>query len=324
MTRTKPSLDLVKRWDAADAMAETKILLSELQGSTRSAFKKSPFGEINGLVDLRGFPFHAASKIVGKSFEGLDLSAASFEGVWLQECALKDVRFDYANLKEFKDHGNRFEGCSFVKSSFIGAGLGYRKTLYSECLFEESDFRKSTFLAARLQSCRFVNAKLKGIDFYASTFDACVFLGRLENVWFRGGYPSLRDIVEFGDAEPNLMRHVSFAGAELLAVNFTGGCDLSSVTLPMSDDYRLYGDWHSRLLRLSGDSSKWSAAVQKEAQIFVQSYLESSVKQSWMLLNVADISEEFGKEIAMKIFGSLDADADTVTSPLSGRTKVSD
>lgn len=306
MTRTKTNLDFTTRWKTAEAAAATSVLVSELEGHGGNVFKRSPFGENGGFADFRGFPFHAASKIVQKSFEGADCSGASFEGAWLQECVFRSVKLERANLREVKDHGNRFEDCSFAKASFVGAGLGYRQTVYSHCLFEETDFRKATFLAARFRSCRFEGAKLKGIDFYASSFMDCSFLGRLDNVWFRGGYPSPRDVAAFGDAEPNLMRDVSFVDAELIGVNFTGGCDLSTILLPKAGDYRLYGSWRARLLRLAEASSTWSAAEKKEAEIFVQSYLESSAQQGWMLLNVAEIAGEFGLDLTRKIFVTLD------------------
>jgi hypothetical protein len=306
MTNKKTDTSMTKRWIATDAMEATNNILSAINNPDCRKIPTSPFGKISGLADFRGFPFNLVCKIKGKCFENIDLSASSFEGVWLQDCLLKSAKFDYANLGELKDHGNRFECCSFVKALFVGAGLGYQKTLYKECLFEATNFKKSTFIAARFQSCRFDKAKLKGIDFYASSFDSCAFLGRLENVWFRGGYPTSRDSEFFGESEPNLMRHVSFAEAELIGLNFTGGCDLSCIDMPKTSDYRLYGNWRNRLLRLSKECLRWSPAEQKEALIFVQSYLEASASQNWMLLNVSEISEEFGPTLAHNILASLD------------------
>jgi uncharacterized protein YjbI with pentapeptide repeats len=306
MKRTKTGVDFAKRW-MADVPALTSEFVHELSANGRAAFRTSPFGENAGLADFRGFPLHAAQKLSKKTFDGVDLTGASFDGAWLQDCTFRSVKFERASLKGVKDHGNRFEGCSFEKASFFGAGLGYRQSMYSQCMFEETDFRRATFLAARFHSCQFVKAQLKGLDFYASSFTGCSFTGRLDGVWFRGEYPSLTDAAEFGDAERNIMRDVSFSDAELIGVNFTGGCDLSTIVLPKLGEYRLYRNWRARLLQLAEACPTWPVAERKEAEVFVQSYLESSLTQDWMLLNVAELSEEFGLSLASRIFRILDS-----------------
>lgn len=307
MTFQKMNPALVARWSVEVNPLTTEKLLKKLELTSLENINESPFGLVNGLVDLRGFPFHLSPKIKNKDFEGVDLSGSSFRGVWLEGCNFKSIKFDHSNLAQLKDHRNQFENCSFLKASFTSAGLGYRSSSYTQCFFEETDFRKTVFIAARFNSCRFSRAKLKGIDFYASSFDECVFLGRMEDVWFRGCYPSPRDENEFGAARKNMMRKVSFADAELIGVNFTGGCDLSSIILPAYGEYRRYENWRDRLAKLAEVSSKWPVNEQKEAQIFIRSYLESAEQQSSMLINVSEISNEFGVALSSKIFDGLES-----------------
>lgn len=298
---------LVSRWSEAGIKDQVHEYLAGLRNGTLSQWPPSPFGEIDGLADFRGFQFEGASKIVGVDFMAMDASASNWQDLWLQGCSFHSVKLDHAKLQEIKDHGNSFKGCSFSSASLVGAGMGHRGSAYDGCLFDATDFRKASFIRTRFKHCQFVNAKIKGIDFYASAFDACSFAGVLDGVWFRNGLPAPSDESVFGVAQPNSMNEVSFEHAELIGVNFTGGCDLSTVLMPVGGGHRRYGQWHARLLRLADHTQQWPSTQAAEGRIFVNAYLAASRRQGWFILNTAEIEGEFGRDIAAKVFESLDA-----------------
>ena len=260
---------------------------------------------------MRGFYFPEGSEIKYLVVRDADFTKASLAGDWIQECTFDKVIFEGAKLTDISEHGNTFIRCSFADTSFVQAGLGYDGTSCNQCKFERAKFGKAVFIRAEFDDCRFLNCDLKGVDFNASSFTNCTFDGRLEGVWFRGGFELASDLKEFGTPRKNTMKNVSFAEASLWGVNFSNHCDLSSIIIPSDGKHELYDDWELRLSLLAKTAESWSDPDRKETDIFVKSYLTHAEEQRWFLLNHEEIMEEFGAALGRKILDTLGKDGST-------------
>lgn len=301
---------LVARWnDSPEASKAYECLLKTLTKGGEITAKHSPFGLVDGLIDLRGF--QVQQRIFIKKVRGsrIDFSGSGLNWVWLEECRFDDVNFGMADFSETSDHANTFCRCSFIGTNFKRAALGYKGSSYAECDFEAVDFRGVVFTRAEFDRCRFVNCKLKDIDFNASSFEDCTFEGLLQDVWFRGGFPLESDVEDFGKPRKNRMRNVSFEKAQLWGLTLSNDCDLSTIRMPLEGNYRLYSAWKQRLERLQEAISSWplGAEERKEATISVRSYLVHAKHQDWFLLNVDELREEVGDILAGKFLAILDA-----------------
>ena len=170
----------------------------------------SPFGFINDKIDLRGFPLPSARPIRNYRISHADFTEASFDNAWIEGCQFDDTIFDKAFFEGVRDHGNQFSNCSFIKTNFRCAGIGHKGTSYQNCLFEKCKFAKTGFVRAEYDNCIFNSCNLKGVDFNASSFNKCEFIGKLDDVWFRGGYGYQSFYDDFGIPRKNKMKNVSF------------------------------------------------------------------------------------------------------------------
>ncbi len=186
------------------------------------------------------------------------------------------------------------------------AAIGHKGTSYHDCVFDRTDFRKAMFIRAEFDKCMFRNTKSKGIDFNASSFVNCSFHGKLEDVWFRGTFP-LRDMMaEFGFPRKNQMENINFEEASLWSVTFSNDCDLSTIVMPSSGEYRKYCNWEKRLVALDKKASELTAEDRKEAKVFASSHLVHARDQDWFILNCEEIIEEFGEQLGRWIIETLD------------------
>lgn len=288
-----------QRWNTSDVDA----LLSGLKRSR----VHQPFGVTHeGLVDLRGLPLPTGITLKEVHFENCDLSNASMCGAWIEKSLFVRVRFDDADLTGIKDHGNQFIESRFVQTDCREAAIGYRGSVYQQCRFDAVDFRRAIFIRAEFDECRFVDCRLKGVDFNASSFVRCSFVGVLEDVWFRGGFPLPSDSEEFGQPRPNAMKQVSFEKADLHDITFSDQCDLSAIVVPSTGEYRLYQSWKTRLERLGEVSREWSPKDRQEADVFVNSSMPHAQNQDWELLNCEDVRNEHGRDLGDRIIRALD------------------
>jgi fluoroquinolone resistance protein len=208
------------------------------------------------------------------------------------------VIFENVDFKEMSERGNLFHKVNFSNCKFNKAGIGYEGSQYQQCLIEKSSFTKTVFIRGEFVNTQFVLCKLKGVDFNASSFEDCSFVGKLEDVWFRGGYAYVSDDENFGKAKKNQMRNVSFSDAILEGVNFSNGCDLSTIHLPITSNYILFNNWKIRLEHLKEVIKKWSISHRKEAEIFSSSYLVHAKTQDWFIVNIEELQRDFGVDVA--------------------------
>lgn len=296
---------LKDRWlneDVYPALREIRRVL-ENGGTLRK--EHSPFGIMdNNIVDFRGLDL-SKRQISKIKIENADLSHSILHSSWIEKSIFENVIFDKVDFTEISDKGNLFKKVSFFTCKFNRAGLGYNGSLYLDCIFDYSSFERTSFIRVEYNGCKFINCKLKGIDFNASSFENCSFVGKLENVWFRGGYGYPNDEKEFGKAKKNQMENVSFVEATLEGVNFSNECDLSTVKLPQTGSYLIFNDWAKRLEHLKAIITGWPPSQKKEAEIFVNSYLVHAKTQNWFLINIEEIQQDFGIDVASNIIIAL-------------------
>ena len=291
---------LTRRW--------TPQTVEDLLSVLRGGRQHQPFGLTDDKYgDLRGVPMPDEVELNRLNLLKSDLSGARLRYSWLEACAFENVRFNYTDMSGIADHGNTFRGCRFEKTNFREGCLGYRGSKYHRCLFVGANFTKTAFIRVEFDDCEFIDCKLKGVDFNASSFVRCSFIGVLEEVWFRGGYALPSDVREFGTARRNEMLNVSFEMAELRDVTFSNGCDLTSVKLPESGDYRLYSSWRARLEALRASSMGWSPDDMTNAEIFFNSYMVHAEQQDSYVLNCDDLRRELGTDFAQRLIGCLDS-----------------
>ncbi|MDD4673996.1 MAG: hypothetical protein PHI03_13790 [Bacteroidales bacterium] len=297
---------LKNRWignnDAKEALDEIKLLFRN-----GGMFKNehSPFGLTkDGLIDFRGIDLRQ-QQIKKIKIKNIDLSHSQFGNAWIENSVFETVNFENVDFTEISERGNLFHNVKFSNCKFNKAGIGYEGSQYLHCLIEKSSFTKTVFIRGEFVNTQFIDCKLKGVDFNASSFENCSFVGRLEDVWFRGGYAYPSDDANFGKAKKNQMRNVSFSGAILEGVNFSNGCDLSTVQLPSTNNYILFNNWEKRLEHLKEVIKEWSTPQRKEAEIFSSSFLVHAKTQDWFIVNIEELQRDFGVDVASNIIIEL-------------------
>lgn len=280
---------------------------SALRGGGQLVDSHVSFSRHDMRIDLRGFKMPAPVRLINAKLIDVDLSGAQLTPLWLERSCFENVLFDHARIERFSDQGNWFERCSFRGASLAECRLGYQGSQYRHCIFERCSFHKGGAIRAEFYNCRFTDCKLNNVDFEASSFEDCVFEGKLSDVWFRGGYPYPSYERKFGTPKMNRMLNVSFARAELDFCTFSHGCDLSTVILPERGEYRRYDKWAKRLSRLAMDAADWPDPARTEGQLFLKVEApHAQTQQDWMILNIAQVRAELAPHAVERIIQSLD------------------
>lgn len=296
---------LQRRWienrDANRLLDKVKLLFKN-----GGLLKKelSPFGLVNGLIDFRGLDL-SRQGIQKIEIENADLSQSNFSSAIVEKSIFENVKFDLVDFRDLTDRGNCFRTVMFFNCKHDRAALGYEGTQYVSCRFEKSSFVKSVFIRSEFVNTQFIDCKLKGVDFNASSFEDCRFVGKLEDVWFRGGYAFPSDVATFGKAKKNQMQNVSFTDATLEGVDFSNDCDLSTIKIPRTGSYLLFDKWPDRLERLKTIVKEWPTSQRKEAEIFLNSHLVHAKTQNWSIINIEELQEEFGIDLTSNIIIEL-------------------
>lgn len=297
---------LKSRWfennDAKKALDGIKLIFKN-GGMLKN--EHSPFGLTeDGLIDFRGIDLRQ-QQIKKINVQNIDLSQSQFVNSWIEDSVFENANFENVDFSEMSEHGNQFHKVRFSNCKFNYAAIGYKGSQYEDCLFEKSNFTKAIFTRGEFTKSQLIDCKLKGIDFNASSFENCSFVGKLEDVWFRGGYAYPSDNTNFGKAKKNQMKNVSFSNAILEGVNFSNGCDLSTVQLPSTNNYILFDNWKKRLEHLKKVIKEWAAPQREEAEIFSNTFLIHARTQDWFIINIEELQRDFGVDAASNIIIEL-------------------
>lgn len=271
---------LTERWNGLERDA--------LAGLTRGR-PSSPFGLVDGRLDLRGLPLGSVSQLKKVTLTGADLSYADMEQVRLQHCRLADVILDNVDARNFSDHGNVFRGCRFERTNLAGSAIGFDGSRYEHCWFGRTRLTRAVFARAEFDDCTFEDCVLDGVDFNASSFERCVFRGPVKDVWFRGGYAHPAEAKRLGKSRPNQMRDVDFTAATLVDVTFSDGCDVSTLLLPDDGSVVRLDRWRARI------DGAVAVATDEDIALFLASYRPHAQTQEEYVLAVADLERELGR-----------------------------
>jgi uncharacterized protein YjbI with pentapeptide repeats len=238
-------------------------------------------------------------------FAASDFGAALWNGIWLQRCFFDKSIFDKASVQKIADHGNLFTNCTFSKASFREAVIGFKGSQFQNCTFDRVDFRRAGFIRPEFSGCIFSHCRLDGCDLNGSSFERCEFVGPLNEVWFRGGFPHPNDVSQYGDPRPNQMLDVSFEKARLRDVFFSNSCVLSSVKLPDDGRCMLVSQWQEKLVRLQNELERWPQVAKEAGCAFVSTNLVHARIQNWFIVNRDDLEAEFGSDVAIRIWSTI-------------------
>ncbi|MFN8074526.1 MAG: pentapeptide repeat-containing protein [Kineosporiaceae bacterium] len=280
MARADVLAGLVSRWDDTGVGATRQRLVAELlAGSTPTS---SPFGRVEGRLDLRGLPVTAAlspqtsradvGTADGQGWRSIDLSGAELSGMNWRGHRVEDCVFDHARLEGLRCWAVTVTGSSFVGADLRAGQLGPLPTgqvgpsRWSEVDLRRSDLR-GAHAGAEFTSVDLGNAKLTGADLGWSTLTDVRFAGVVHGLTIGARPVSDRP-----------------AGWTLTAVDLTAarprglrliGVDLGTrdVRLPEDDEHWRVPEWpavldavESRALRTGDDDARLAAAVWVDRQ----------------------------------------------------------
>lgn len=204
----------------------------------------SSFGiTAEGLQDFRGVPLGTPEfnrPIDGVSVDGSDFSGASFQRLRISNSWFTNCTFGRTDMTGLADLGNRFENCQFIETDMRAAGLGFNHSSYKNCVFDRVRFQRVSFINAIFENVTF-RGNLKRINFKASGFWGCKFIGSLWDIMFSGA-----DIFDeqqkeiFGLPKCVGLHDVSFEYARLAFVGVRWNCPITNIRLPRDESSILY------------------------------------------------------------------------------------
>ena len=250
-----------------------------------------------GHVDLCG-KFIKSIKHIHK-FIKCDFSNSSFATsnaiYWIKNKTFIDSVFSNTTFNALAEHGNKFCCCIFENINFKNTILGYDSSCYTNCVFKKVKF--GAFIKPQFKDCKFIDCDFYNVDLQASSFENCEFVGKLENVWFRGGFPTDSLKKEFGFAKPNKMLNVSFENAILHDITFSDNCDLSTIILPKQGQYLFFDNWDEQLnMILEKGTTNQPVNIANDIASFVTIYKVHSENQKYYILNIEDLLREYSEK----------------------------
>lgn len=204
----------------------------------------------DGYLDLRGFPMDwepkrdrqrpdllqdARGVIINKIFERVDFSYANFNSRYMIKCKFRNCIFDNTMMHNITEKQCSFIDCIFRKGVY-GGFLGLGESEYKNVQFLSVKMYKTWMCWPDFEDCLFHNCNLKATDFGGSHFKNVKFVGKVEDVWFRGKYecPKQGEYYESKYERWNKIvpMEVDFSEAELSYIGVEDCCDLSRIILP--------------------------------------------------------------------------------------------
>jgi uncharacterized protein YjbI with pentapeptide repeats len=290
---------LIDRWSDSKQVVDSKNkIINSLKKGKRLKLSHSPFGdEINDKIDFRGIDILNCT-IKKASIRNCDFSYSDFSHTSMERTEIIDSLFYKVKFGDYSEYGNLFIKVIFDKCNFNAAYIGYDGSMFQDCIFENSTFSRALFIRAEFIGCTFKNCKLDGVDFFASSFDSCIFIGIIKNVIFRGGYPYVGDIDNYGKPKKNEMKNVSFSEASLIDVSFRNHCNLSTVILPIEGAYYLFNDYYERYSRVLQILENSELEDKEDAIIYTKVHLMMAQNQNWYILNIENLKRRMNSVLS--------------------------
>jgi hypothetical protein len=278
----------IERWKTAEGQDQRRQIINCF--INRKPIGKLPFiRRIDGYYDLRGIYFDNKTVFKKAKITNVDFSYSVFDGVILDGCRIDGAIFEMCDCIRMLQYACHFNNCRFVKSKLSNSGFGIHGGRYDNILFEEVNFNGAIFFSPDFFRCVFKNCKMNGIDFSASHFDQVKFVGKLDDVWFRGESPRPDMQKQLKKRRLNPMV-VDFSEAYLWFVTYSDNCDLSKVILPKDGQHYLIGDVRGVIQWLEGEVAKIDDLnTRKFVEKFIVLYKHHTVKQDMLILNLKEV-----------------------------------
>ena len=280
----------IERWATSDGKLRRKQIINNLINHV--PLETLPFiQQVDGYYDLRGLSFDNKTNLKYIEMKNVDFSYSSFNCLILHECRIENVVFDMCDCTEMLQYNCCFEECRFKKSKFLNAGFGIDGGKYINSIFEESNFKGALFFYPDFYECTFKNCMMDGVDFSASHFNKVRFVGRLEDVWFRGESPKpgVEKVLNEKSRGLNPMI-IDFSEADLWFITYSDNCDLSRVIMPRDGNHYLIRNFKKVIRLLAVDAEKMTdTKAQKFVLEFIEMFKYHVVKQDMVILNLINI-----------------------------------
>ncbi len=143
---------------------------------------------VNGRSDLRDFvpPVDTFNTTITGRWTGLDLSGVKLPSLRFRSATIQDCVISGSSCRDWRLWDTTMVSCSLARSdlrdSALGAVADGRRNSYTDIDFSRADLTNTVHVSADYTRCRFVDTRLKGVDFAGSVFCDCVFEGNLREV----------------------------------------------------------------------------------------------------------------------------------------------
>lgn len=273
----------------------------------------------DGYMDLRGFPFDLfvdieeytdsqradlIQKIRGlisnKRFEKIDFSYAEFSRRYLEKCEFYDCIFDNVKMLDIHEEQCSFKDCIFRKGSY-GGSLGLGESHYKNVQFHSVKMNRTQMSWPDFEDCLFSNCNLRGTDFGGSHFKNVKFIGKVEDVWFKGkmsdDYKSnCRWRPEIDERWDQVFpMEADFSEATLSDLTISDLCDLSEVVLPSDGSCYLIPNLDAMRADISERLKKGKKRLLER---FLDYYLMDGYDNIMGILCLNDVYREIQKDFA--------------------------
>jgi uncharacterized protein YjbI with pentapeptide repeats len=274
---------------------------------------KLGLGEVNGRVDLRGFPWpssggvetkragrhtvgtaHDFPELRGAHLAGIDFTGGVLPHLRLHRSTVTDCLFNDALMGDLRAWDTTFEGCELsdtdLRGSVVGSWHEAKGNVWRRCRFERTKMDKIVARGALFEDCAFIDPGLREV-----TLDCCSFRG----VRFSG---PLIDVAFHGHIKPDgpsrvVLEELDLSEAELQGVTFIG-CRLSRVRFPYGGDFAVLPRGRERLERvlagLEGDTSLEGTFLRVAVLATVRHY----DPESDLYVNYDDLARDCGPRCA--------------------------
>jgi fluoroquinolone resistance protein len=137
----------------------------------------------------RGKVWELKTRVGNYSFKNHDFTNTDFNSAIFENINFIDCLFDKSILSGSKIFGETsVEDCIFKDVNLSNSTIGSNKGLYQNCTFIKCSFQGKEFNFTRFVHCVFDKYVLKKINFNASSFLDCAFIGPMSDVTFNGMY----------------------------------------------------------------------------------------------------------------------------------------
>ncbi|WP_251450877.1 hypothetical protein [Microbacterium sp. Marseille-Q6648] len=293
-----------ERWKQPEARAAARQIASELQvGHLRTV---SPFGRVEGRVDLRGLQVDLLAATHNSMLErvtardgewsALDLTGAGLSGMNWFNLQVADCVLDDAQLDDLRCWGVEVSDCSAHRASLRSAQIGstvgaYRRSRWHRIEMPGADVRGLIGDVA-LTDVDLSRAKVSATDLGRSDLIRVRFAGRVGSLTIgarrveEGSGPWALSGVDLSGADP--------IGLQLVGVDY--GTPAVDIHLPDDDRHWIIRDWREFLTLVASNAP---GDLQREVEIWVD-FARGCLgpRQRWGFTTVADAAAYGGEPFA--------------------------